>query len=163
MVEAAHWSDFFVAEVGAAAALSGLVVVAISINLQRILTVAVLPGRAAETLVMLVCAMLISSFGLFPGQPPFIFGIEAIAFGVVLCVVSIYTQLRTLSLMKGAPVHWWAMRLFVSLIVIVPLLAGGALLYIDNSAGMYLIGLGVLALLSAGVFNSWVLLIEILR
>jgi hypothetical protein len=45
MSEAANgWSDFFVAEVGASAALSGLVIVAISINLQRISFVSSLAG-----------------------------------------------------------------------------------------------------------------------
>ena len=163
MEEAGHWSDFFVAEVGASAALAGLVVVAISINLQRILAVTVLPGRAAETLFMLVCAMLICSAGLIPGQPPGLYGIETLALGAALCTVSITTQLRTLTLMKGAPVHWWAMRVVVSLIVIVPLLAGGALLCSGRAEGMYWIAGDVLALLAAGVFNSWVLLIEILR
>jgi modulator of FtsH protease len=163
MEEAGHWSDFFVAEVGAAAALSGLVVVAISINLQRILAVPVLPGRAAETLFMLVCAMLVSSAGLIPGQSPLAFGIEAMALGAALGVVSIYTQLRTLSLMKSAPVHWWALRLVVSLIVVVPLLVGGGLLLCGKVDGVYWIAGGVLALLTAGVFNSWVLLVEILR
>jgi hypothetical protein len=43
------WSDFFVAEVGAAAALGGLINVAISINLQRILKNRhVLPGVPAR-------------------------------------------------------------------------------------------------------------------
>ena len=40
----ADWANFFVAEVGASAALSGLVVVAISINLSRILFFPQLPG-----------------------------------------------------------------------------------------------------------------------
>ena len=59
-----------VAEVGAAAALSGLVIVAISINLQRILSFPQLPGRAAEMLIMLVGTLLASSFALMPGQAP---------------------------------------------------------------------------------------------
>ena len=40
------WTDFFVAEVGAAAALAGLLVVAISINLKQIMSFPLLPGRA---------------------------------------------------------------------------------------------------------------------
>jgi hypothetical protein len=54
---AAAWASFFVAEVGAAAALNGLVIVAISINIQRILSFPQLPGRAAEMLIMLVGAL----------------------------------------------------------------------------------------------------------
>lgn len=54
----AGWANFFVAEVGASAALSGLVIVAISINLQRILSFPQLPGRAAEMLILLVGALL---------------------------------------------------------------------------------------------------------
>jgi len=41
------WTDFYVAEVGAAAALAGLLVVAISINIQRIMQYPALrAGRA---------------------------------------------------------------------------------------------------------------------
>ena len=43
-----HWTDFFVAKVGATAALSGLIIVAVSINIQRILSIPHLPGRALE-------------------------------------------------------------------------------------------------------------------
>jgi len=163
MVEAAHWSDFYVAEVGAAAALSGLVVVAISINLKQILTVAVLPGRAAETLVMLVCAMLICSAGLIPDQPERIFGIETLVFAAAICVVSFKSQLHAASTMKGSPIHWWAVRLAVSIGAVAPIVIGGILLCLGRAEGAYWIAAGVMALLAAGVFNSWVLLIEILR
>jgi hypothetical protein len=69
-MEAAGWSDFFVAEVGAAAALSGLVIVAISINLQSILTNPhVLPGRGGEALATLVGALMAASVGLIHISP----------------------------------------------------------------------------------------------
>ncbi len=47
-IPGADWANFFVAEVGASAALTGLVVVAISINLAKILSYPSLPDRAAE-------------------------------------------------------------------------------------------------------------------
>lgn len=43
----AGWKNFFIAEVGATAVLAGLAIVAISINLSRILAFPELPGRAA--------------------------------------------------------------------------------------------------------------------
>ena len=53
---------------GAAAALTGLLFVAISINLTRILNFPRLPGRAASTLGILVAVMLTGCFGLAPDQ-----------------------------------------------------------------------------------------------
>ena len=52
------WTDFFVAEVGAAAALAGLLVVAISINIAKIMGFPLLPGRAAQTLIIIGGALL---------------------------------------------------------------------------------------------------------
>jgi hypothetical protein len=57
-----------VAEVGASAALTGLLVVATSINLARILAIAQLPGRAAEGLIILVGAFVLGSVALIPDQ-----------------------------------------------------------------------------------------------
>ena len=60
------WDSFFVAGTGAAAALTGLVFVALSINLTQILSAPGLPGRAGETIAMLTEAVVISLLGLVP-------------------------------------------------------------------------------------------------
>jgi modulator of FtsH protease len=78
---AADWSNFFVAEVGAAAALSGLLFVAVSINLTRILAIAHLPDRAAETLYVLLGVLVVASFGLVPGQSQTALGFEVTGTG----------------------------------------------------------------------------------
>ena len=65
---AGHWTDFFIAEVGATAALAGLIIVAISINVQQILSIGHLPGRAREALTLLFGALLICSLALIPGK-----------------------------------------------------------------------------------------------
>ena len=54
---------------GQAATLTGLLFVAVSINLQRILQYPNLPGRAAQTLVMFSVPLVFSIFVLVPGQP----------------------------------------------------------------------------------------------
>ena len=51
------WSDFYVAAVGGSAALAGLLVVAISINIAQIMKFPLLPGRAAQTIIKIGAAL----------------------------------------------------------------------------------------------------------
>ena len=55
------WSTFFAAQVGAGAALTGLVFVALSINLKQILAFPGLPSRAAEAIILLMQPVLIGA------------------------------------------------------------------------------------------------------
>jgi hypothetical protein len=64
----AEWESLFLAEAGASAALAGLLFVALSINLERILKGAGLPGRAGEAIVLLLTALVLSTWVLVPGQ-----------------------------------------------------------------------------------------------
>jgi hypothetical protein len=63
------WGELFLAEAGASAALAGLLFVAVSINLQRIISIRSLPGAALTTIVLLVAVLMVSTFALVPDQP----------------------------------------------------------------------------------------------
>ena len=160
---AAAWANFFVAEVGAAAALSGLVIVAISINLQRILSFPQLPGRAAEMLIMLVGTLLASSFALMPGQTLRVFGGEILGAALLVTIAPMVIQARQIPAMKTQPLTWWLWQFIITLCAGVPMLIGGCRLLAGASDGLFWVAAAVLATLVATVWNSWVLLIEILR
>ena len=75
------WNDFFMAEVGAAAAVAGLVLVAVSIKLKQIISSPPLPNLAAEALLGPFATLLVSSLALAP-QPNFVPGIEVLLLGL---------------------------------------------------------------------------------
>jgi hypothetical protein len=62
--DASESTELFVATAGASAALAGLVFVAVSINVDRILKFEGLPERALETVLMLLSVVLVSIVGL---------------------------------------------------------------------------------------------------
>jgi hypothetical protein len=163
MNDVAPWANFLIAEVGATAALTGLMIVAVSINLQHILSSPQLPGRAAEMLFMLVGALLVCSFGLMPDQPVKLFGGEIIAVGLLMTVAPVVIQARQLPVLKTQPLSWWLWRSIVALCAGVPVLVGGLYLVTGAGNGLYWVAAGVLVTLAATVWNAWVLLIEILR
>jgi len=157
------WANFFSAEAGAAASLTGLVIVAISINLSRILAFPQLPGRAIETLTMLVGVLLTSSVALVPAQPMHALGAEILVIGSLMWVVVAVAYLRG----RGAPVpgkRWApALRLIVGQLACVPFLIAGAIVFVSGASGLYWTVPGTIFCLIAGVLNAWVLLVEVVR
>jgi hypothetical protein len=158
---AAGWENFFVAEVGAAAALTGLLFVAVSINLARILAVAHLPDRAGETVVVLGGALAVSTFGLIPDQGHVAFGCEVGAMGLFVWGATVRTQWRSYRHADARP--WLARRVVGTQLATLPFVVGGALLVGGSRSALYWVVAGVLASFAAGMQNAWVLLVEILR
>jgi hypothetical protein len=87
-----EWAIFFSAELAALATLTGLVVVAISINLPRILSYAHLPTRVGEALIGPVGAIIVTSLVLIPEQAPMLLGAEVILVSLVIVVAPIVFQ-----------------------------------------------------------------------
>jgi len=162
-IPAADWANFFVAEVGASAALTGLVVVAISINLSRILSTRHLPGRSAEALFILAGVLVVTSAGLIPNQSAALFGAETLAVGLVMFLVPLALQVRSFEPDPAIPGPRRYARIAVSAAASLPMVVAGLALLAGQARGLYWIAAGVIVSLLAGVFTAWVLLIEIMR
>lgn len=158
-----EWTDFFVAEVGASAALAGLVIVAISINLTRIISYPWLPGRAAETLVAPTGVLVTSSYMLVPHQQAAQLAVELIATGAVMWLMPMIIQLRTLRGAKDLPRRSLAVRFLLTQLSALPVMAAGTLVWMGAPQAIAWMVPGIIASLIATVINAWVLLVEILR
>jgi len=75
--DAGPWESFAVAEVGAAAALSGLLVVAASINIARIIELPTVVSRLGAALVLFATILIVGTILLVPDQPGWLVGVRS--------------------------------------------------------------------------------------
>ena len=158
-----EWASLFVAEAGASAALAGLLFVAISINLERILQGAGLPGRAGEAMVLLVAVLGVSTLVLVPGQSPTALGVELLGTGLVAWSVLVVIHVRAVRSRVGPSSGVLAGRIVMAQVAVLPLLVAGVSLLLRAGGGLYWLLPAVLLCLVVAVLDAWVLLIEILR
>jgi hypothetical protein len=155
------WSEFNVAVAGAAAALAGLLIVALSVNVAMIAKTPSLSARASSAIGTLVLAVVATMVGLIPEQPLWLVGLE-IAIGAIIAWVMQVHAMRAISREDNT----MGRRVLKSLPGLLPLIAftiGSIMLLLGQPGGFYAVAAGaILAIINAVVF-SWVALVEVLR
>ena len=181
--DAAAWAGFFTAVTGAAAALTGLLFVAVSINLDNILGStttedattedattgsatpqgsSMLPARAAETLAMLLFVVISSALALVP-QDVELLGAEILVIALPLAVITTRNQVRFRRQNPDSPLLWSASRMAASGLALVPGIIAGASLAAHWGGGFYWLVPAALCGIAGAVYSAWVLLVEIVR
>jgi hypothetical protein len=157
-----RWSDFAVMLGGAFAALTGLLFVAVSINVREIVGTTGLPARALETLVLFTTPLLVAIVLLVPDQGRRAVGAELLAVAAVVGVV-LARQNRLSRSDNQNPRGSRAFRVLVDGVVFAALGAAGATMLAGAGGGLFWVVPATVAALAGGLTNAWVLLIEILR
>ncbi len=157
------WHDFFVATVGASAALGGLIIVAMSVNIARIITIESMPSRAASTIGSLVLVVVVGSAALIPDQPALALGIEVLVFSAIGAGLAVDSIVKMYRVRSQAPAGMTLAKSAVEAAKIAPFLIGGVMLAFALPGAAYWIAAGILLVFVGSVLNAWVLLVEILR
>lgn len=163
------WDSFLVAQAGAAAAFAGLVLVSISINLDRILQGPTLIERSAEPLVILFTLFVSSSLMLIPGQATWVYGVELLIVAILFSIAigkMLHQQRRTLrenARAIPAPKHSFSVRVTLCVVTAGCLLLGGLLIALGYERGLYALAPAMFAGFLLAFLDAWVLLIEIDR
>ncbi|MFW0792202.1 hypothetical protein AAFP30_00170 [Gordonia sp. CPCC 205515] len=156
------FTDFNVAMAGVSGALAGLLIVAISVNIERVLSSTGISSRAASAIGSLVLAITVSCLALLPGQPLWALGIEVLAGAGVVAVMATIAVRR----IYQDTTQPRALRPFKSVMCLLPPAAfavGGIILLFGDLNGYYWVAVGSMAAIVTGITISWVALVELLR
>ncbi|HUE69003.1 MAG TPA: hypothetical protein VMP38_12515 [Candidatus Acidoferrum sp.] len=157
MYDPSIWRDYFVMVGGGAAALTGLVFVAMTLHLDDIVNHPVHRHRARTILTGLTAVFLRCGLVLMGGQSHQAIGVEIIA--VLLVVEAIlYRSLReALSSADMAVV----MRTVGSFVCLITKQAGALIFFFGSTWGLYVVGVGMLGSFVFMVTGAWLLLVGV--
>jgi hypothetical protein len=157
------WETFFGAIVGATAALTGLLFVAVSLNLEHILKGPwFLTRRAAETLATLLFVLYSAALVLVP-QNSRLLGAEILVIVVPFSVITLRSQVVHLRGRPDDPKLWLIGRTMTTTACTLPGLLAGISLALQWGGGIYWLVPAALLGIAGAVFSAWVLLVEIVR
>lgn len=159
----ADWSNFFVAQAGASAALTGLIFVGISISLNELIKFPHLLLRAAATLVVLLSVLVTSSLLLAPVQSIRTAGIEVLAVGVASLLITFSLGLS--GVRRAAPEfrRFALISLSMMLCATIPLVIAGIVMLTQGDSGLYWLLPAFTVAFVVALVDGWILLVEIHR
>ncbi|MCU1404379.1 MAG: hypothetical protein JWQ43_682 [Glaciihabitans sp.] len=173
------WSDFFVMTGGAAAALAGLIIVAMSVNVAVIISIPAMTSRAAATIATLLLIVVSAGAVLIPGQDLRWLGAEILIGTLAATALEVDSSLRMLRAVNSSPSLRGSStgtpsgvgdsgrrplpKVVLAGIQVLPFLLGAIMLLGSDPHGLYWIAGGTLLVFIGSVANAWVLLVEILR
>ena len=157
------WDNFFIAQIGASAALAGLVFVALSINLTKILSLPSLPTRALMAISMLIAVLFQSSLFLVPGQSSTLLGWEVLGLALVMWVLTSILQRDVMRATDKKYKSAYISHIALGQLAVAPFIVAGAVVALRGTPGVYWMPPGILLSYFVAVSEAWVLLIEINR
>ena len=160
------WSTFATVAGGAAAGLTGLLFVAVSIRVGVIAKSQELRNRAAQTLALFVTVLFVAVLLSIPDQSVRVLGVELIGLAVIIGggMVALDRRAKVDPSPRGASTHVVALILDAvapNALTSVLLLIAGLLLVFGLHAGLDVVVLPVLVALAGGVTSAWLLLTKL--
>lgn len=154
------WHDFFVASAGAAAALTGLLFVGLSLHIRFIASSSLHRNTARGSLVGLVLVLVVSLL-LLGRQPTAWAGVELAFVSLFYIVVNGGYQLRMYRLANWSIPRASLVRASLGYVLAAIGLAGGISLVTETGPGLYVIALQVIAIVVWNLRNAWFLLLGV--
>jgi hypothetical protein len=160
----ASWSEFNVAIAGAGAALGGLLIVALSVNIRQIAESRGLAARAGAAVAALILGVVLACAALIPDQELWAFGLEVLIGTLGAGAIAVLAARAILQDETRAELHRYDAGHIISFVLpLVVYAVGGVLLVVLEPVGLVIVALGTIIALIGAVIFSWVALVEILR
>jgi hypothetical protein len=151
-----EWHDFFVVVGGGAAVLTGLVFVALSLNVDVVTQDATHRYRAIDTLSGMAGIFVICALVLMGGQDHVAVGIEW--FVVAALSIAVYVHGYVQAARRGGSAAWLLARRVVAIDALYAAqLVGAALLVAGQIAGLYVASVAMVAALAFMISGAWLL------
>jgi hypothetical protein len=158
----AGWSEFHVAMVGATAALAGLVIVAASVNIDKVIAAGSVTSRVAASIATLVVAIIVSGVALVPALPLQWFG-ATIVLATIPAAGFQFHAASTLARDGQGPPRGRPLRAAIGFVPILAYLLAGVLCLAGQPSGIGLSAAGTLTAIAVAILMSWIALVEVLR
>lgn len=131
------WENFFIAEVGASAALTGLIFVGVSINLTRILSLSKLPERALLALIILLAILVVSTLMIVPSQPLLIVAVELLGVGLATWILVTVPDVNILRKTESKYRRSFVFNIILSQCAVLPYIVAGITVLVEGVNGLY--------------------------
>ncbi len=157
------WQTWLTVVAGAGSTLCGLVFVGVALNLDHIKRSPALVGRAGEAITLLLSTLVLSLMGLIPHASLRLTGTLVLGLGVLIWVSVVCIQVAAYQEQKVRYLAYHVVRVALGQLAMVPTIVAGISLLVGAGGGMAWLASGLVMSIVVGVFDAWVLAVEIVR
>jgi hypothetical protein len=157
------WDTFFAAQLGASAALAGLLFVGISINMTKILKYPFLVNRALMSLILLGAILVVSSLSLVPDQSVMFLGVEVFIAGSSVLAMVTTLNIRNLRGVEKQYRRGQVLWSVLSEIAVLSYVVAGIVIVAQGTDGVNFVVPAVVVSFVIVLTDAWTLLVEINR
>jgi hypothetical protein len=162
-VTANDWHTFYVIAGGAAAVLTGLIFVGVTLHTRTVMGNPIYRNRASAMMALLASQLGISLIVVIPAQPLWLLGIEVDLLAAYWASRTIRTTLRLHGVRRSTerPRGRWPEEAVLWALWVLTLVAAGAWLTFEETAGLPLLAGATIGMFWFAIWNAWVLVSEV--